>query len=79
MGAALELPVQPLQAVGGLEVLVAPARLRQMGFNRRQVNDGGYAGAGRTPFDEEAPADFFASIDLDRLWAFQQSKRPSWR
>lgn len=57
----------------------SPALLRQMGFNRRQVNDGGYAGAGHTPFDEEAPADFFASIDRDRLWAFQQSKRPSWR
>ncbi len=55
----------------------SPALLRPMGFNRRQVNEGFYAGAGRTPFDEEARADFFAGIDRDELWAFQQRLLPA--
>lgn len=55
----------------------SPALLRQMGFNWRQVNTGCYAGAGRTPFDEEARADFFAGIDRDELWAFSQRMLPA--
>lgn len=67
----------PSFAQMGRVLFRSPALLRQMGFNWRQVNEGFYAGEGRTPFDEEALADFFAGIDRDELWAFQQRLLPA--
>lgn len=67
----------PCFAQMGRVLFRSPALLRQMGFNWRQANDGFYAGEGRTPFDEEALADFFAGIDRDDLWAFQQRMLPA--
>jgi hypothetical protein len=67
----------PSLAQMGRVLFRSPALLRQMGFNWRQVNHGFYAGEGRTPFDEEALAEFFAGIGRDELWAFQQRLLPA--
>ncbi len=60
----------------GRVLFKSPAVLRRLGFNWRQAQEGFYASEGRTPFNEEALADFFARIDRDALWNFQLRMLP---
>lgn len=55
----------PSFALMGRVLFRSPALLRPMDFNRRQVNEGCYAGAGCTPFDKKARAEFFAALDTN--------------
>ena len=56
----------------GAVLFRSPFVLRQLGFNARQIDSGFYANAGRTPFDEEALADFFAAVSAEDLQAYHQ-------
>jgi hypothetical protein len=56
----------------GAVLFRSPFVLRQLGFNARQIDSGFYASAGRTPFDEEALADFFAAVPTEDLQAYNQ-------
>ena len=56
----------------GAVLFRSPFVLRQLGFNARQIDSGFYANAGRTPFDEEALADFFAAVPTEDLQAYDQ-------
>lgn len=45
----------------------SPDVLRRLGFNLRQVNEGFYDGDGQRPFDPEALAEFFATLEPAQL------------